>query len=81
MKALVSLLCVAALVLPGCLAPNTSVTDRAEELRAWTAAMQDAGVEGRAVVIWGTGHVAGQAFNISGSSGYVEVTVEPAVID
>lgn len=42
----------------------------AEQLRA-------AGFAGRAVIVFGTGHIAGQAFNLTGASGFVEVQIDP----
>lgn len=58
----------------GCTSRATTVAERTEELTGYVAAMEDAGLKGRAVVIWGTSHAGGQAFNISGSSGFVEVS-------
>ena len=57
----------------GCTSQATTVTERTEELTGYVAAMEEAGLKGRAVVIWGGGHVAGQAYNFSGSSGYIEI--------
>ena len=50
-----------------------TVEQRATELVSYAAAMRAAGFKGRGTLIWGSGHVAGQAFNMSGSSGFVEV--------
>lgn len=57
----------------GCSSQATTVEARAEEVTGYVAAMEAAGLKGRAVLIWGGGHVAGQAFNLSGSSGFVEI--------
>ncbi|MFH1603655.1 MAG: hypothetical protein ABIH03_07090 [Pseudomonadota bacterium] len=39
--------------------------------------MEAMGVEGELILIWGNGHVAGQSFNLSGSSGFGRVKVKP----
>ena len=35
------------------------------------------GLRGRLVIIYGNGHVLGQSFNLSGSSGFLEVELDP----
>lgn len=70
-------LCASALGCAGCVSRERINQDPlivAEQLRA-------AGFSGRAVIVWGTGHLGGQAFNLTGSSGFVEVTVEPGAAD
>jgi len=65
--------------LPGCDSSSraTTVQERAEELDAGIKAFQALNLDGRVVIIWGTGHVAGQAFNLTGSSGFAEVIMKP----
>jgi len=55
----------------------TTVQERAEELQAGVEAFQALNLDGRVVIIWGTGHVGGQAFNLTGSSGFAEVIMKP----
>lgn len=57
----------------GCTSRATTVEEHATELTSYVEMMRAAGFKGRGVLIWGSGHVAGQAFNLSGSSGFVEV--------
>lgn len=72
MKTIRILLCLALLVIvSGCAVKQES------DWLTRVDALREAGFEGRAVVVFGTGHVAGQAFNLSGSSGFIEVTIKP----
>lgn len=41
--------------------------------------MQAMGLKGRAIIMFGTGHIGGAAFNLTGSSGFVEIEIEPDV--
>lgn len=70
--ALIVLAALLALTLFGCTGKNggTDIVKAAEALR-------DAGFEGRLTVIYGNGHLAGQSFNLTGSSGFLEVTIDP----
>ncbi len=36
------------------------------------------GLKGRLILIMGTSHVAGQAFNLSGLSGFAEIEIDPS---
>ncbi len=69
----ISAVCACGTGLAGCVSQDR--LDReplvvAEQLRA-------AGFAGRAVIVFGTGHVAGQAFNLTGASGFIEVQIDP----
>jgi len=77
-----SLLSVAALLAlavwcTGCASGEGDVDARIQELEANITAVQRLGVKGEAILLWGDGHVFGQAFNVSGSHGIVRVTIEP----
>lgn len=61
----------------GCASPGATFEERSEAVRSQVGAMQDLGVKGRLVFIWGTSHAGGQAFNITGSSGFCEITLDP----
>lgn len=79
MKCLIAV--AAILALSGCVGRKVPIEDRIDEVEAGVKALQDLGVSGRFTLIWGTGHVAGQAFNLSGSSGFVDVTLDAAKDD
>lgn len=59
--------------LGGCAKDDKGDIDMVETAKG----LEAAGFKGRAVIIYGTGHVAGQAFNLSGSSGFIEVELNP----
>lgn len=66
------------LLLPflGCLNVGCSQNEQGN----WKADAQflaDAGFEVEATIIYGTGHVAGQAFNLTGSNGIVRAQMKP----
>ena len=61
----------------GCAGKAATVQERTEELQAQIDAFRALKLDGRVVVIWGSGHVAGQAFNLTGSSGFAEVILKP----
>lgn len=68
----------AVLAVAGCTGRNVPRQDRVEEVKAGVKALQELGVSGKFVLIWGNGHVAGQAFNITGSSGFAEIVLPPS---
>lgn len=39
--------------------------------------LEAAGFRGRAVIVFGGGHVGGVSYNVTGASGFIEVTLEP----
>jgi hypothetical protein len=61
----------------GCTSGEAAHDDRVRMIQE----LRDAGFEGKAeiTVIWGTGHIAGQAFNLTGSNGTMraEVSIDP----
>jgi len=79
MKYLIAL--AAVLALSGCVSRNVPIEDRIDEVEASVKALQELGVSGRLIFIWGTGHIAGQAFNVSGSSGFGEIIVPQGEAD
>jgi len=38
---------------------------------------REAGLKGRLIIVYGGGHIMGQAFNLSGSSGFLEIEIDP----
>lgn len=58
---------------PGC---KSGQGDGNEWLRAAEVARRS-GFRGEVVVIFGTGHIAGAAYNLSGSNGYLKLELDP----
>ncbi|MEW6439242.1 MAG: hypothetical protein AB1508_18990 [Pseudomonadota bacterium] len=62
-----------AYLLAGCASQGRSDKDPlivAEQLRA-------AGFKGRIIIMFGGGHIGGVSYNVTGSSGLIEATIEP----
>lgn len=55
----------------------TNDTGQIDAVRT-TQALKDAGFKGKAVFIFGNAHFLGQSFNLTGSSGYCEVIIDPS---
>lgn len=67
----------AAILIGGCLVACVSAERLDADPLVVARQLEAAGFKGRAVIVFGTGHVAGQAFNLSGSSGFIEFSIEP----
>jgi hypothetical protein len=65
------------LMLLGCMNPDAPIGERVQEVEAQVQAMRELGLSGRVVLIWGTGHAGGVSYNLSGSNGFAEITVDP----
>lgn len=72
-----ALFILALLAWAGCSNRNAPIDERTRELDAWVDSMRELGVGGRLIFIWGSGHIAGASYNLSGSNGFAEVWLNP----
>lgn len=63
----------AAAGLGGCAAPDAPDRDPLRLARQ----LEAAGFSGRAVLVFGGGHVGGLSYNVTGASGFIEITLCP----
>lgn len=65
------------LVLTGVAALACGCSQRDGDWRADAKFLKEAGFRGEATIIYGSGHVGGQAFNLTGSSGVLKFVFDP----
>ncbi|MDI9588156.1 MAG: hypothetical protein QM234_04270 [Acidobacteriota bacterium] len=54
------------------------VPDQSANIAEWVEFCQAMNLDAEGVIVYGTGHIGGQAFNLTGSNGYLRISVHAA---